>query len=120
MRERRSAQRYRLSLPIVVDLLTPLRIEWQKGMTKDISVQGVYFLTDQEPAPDSVIELKISVPSKSAAVETVLQARGKVVRVERVQEQGVGGVGVAAALERCDIVRNKLRREDRVSSSPIR
>ncbi len=111
MRERRISQRYRLALPIVVDLLTPLRIECQKGMTKDISAQGVYFLTDQEPAPDSAIQLKISVPSKSAAnVETFLQARGKVVRVERVQEQGVGRVGVAAALESCDIVRTKLAR----------
>ncbi len=109
MTERRSAKRYKLALSLTVDLLAPLRTEWQKGTTQDISVRGIYFLVDREPAVDTPLELKIAVPSKATAdAEVFIQARGKVVRVERFEERPMRRVGVAAALEACDIVSTRL------------
>ncbi len=85
--DKRSAARFRVSLP--VDL------QGRLGTTRDVSVTGVYFETDQDIAPGS--ELLISLEMRHQWPRSVVQliCKGRVVRVEKHD----GKLGVAATID---------------------
>jgi len=105
MSERRTARRYDLSLPI---LIRPAEgfAETQKGKTRDISTRGLYFVIDQDLRDGSDLDIMLTLPSEMTNGEDVLvKASGKVVRVEERVEDGSTRRGVAAIIERYDIMR---------------
>jgi len=54
------------------------------GITRDISVNGVFVLNQSSPPVGTLIELKIAVPNLSRTARGLhLAARGTVVRIER-------------------------------------
>lgn len=102
MAERRGTRRYALSLPIVAWGPRQTRIE---GMTRDISNGGVYLRVDH-PLPETAeLEFLMALPRTNTAGDVFIRATGKAVRVEHKQQGEAGGVGIAAHIETCDVVR---------------
>jgi len=106
MSERRIARRYDLSLPVMVRIPAPGFAGTQSGRTRDISTKGLYFVIDQEVRAGSNLDIMLTLPKEMTNGEEVLvKASGKIVRVESRIEDGNQRLGVAAVIERYDIMR---------------
>lgn len=106
MTERRIARRYDLSLPVIIRLPAEHTPESQKGKTRDVSTRGVYFVLDQNMEAGSELDITLTLPAEvTHGSEVFVRAQGKVVRVEKRSEDGNQRMGVAAVIERYDIVR---------------
>jgi PilZ domain len=107
MSERRSARRYDLSLPIMIRTALQGSAETQKGKTRDISTRGLYFIVDHDLHGGSDLDIMLTLPGElTNGDEVMVKAAGKVVRVEDRMEDGNMRRGVAAVIERYDIMRN--------------
>ncbi len=108
MTERRAARRYDLSLPVIIRVPPGRETEARNGRTRDISTRGVYFTLDQDLSPGSELDITLTLPAEiTQGTEVFVRAQGKVVRVERKGEDGSLNVGVAAIIERYDIIRGE-------------
>jgi PilZ domain-containing protein len=106
--ERRTSRRYDLSLPILVRVPTEKASDSQKGKTRDISTRGLYFVMDQDPQMGSRLDMVLTLPPEvTSGAEVLVHALGKVLRVEPRIEDGNTRMGVAAIIERYDIVREE-------------
>ena len=111
MSERRNARRYDLSLPVIVRIPTERSNGKQNGQTRDISTRGVYFVIDQDLQAGSELDITLTLPAEvTNSSEVFVRATGKVVRVERRGEDGELQMGVAAVIERYDIIRGESAR----------
>lgn len=108
MAERRSTRRYELSLPVIIRIPADGGAESKEGETRDISKRGVYFVLDQDLEAGSELDITLTLPAElTNGSEVLVRASGKVVRVERRSEDGAKRMGVAAVIERYDIVRGE-------------
>lgn len=108
MTERRTTRRYDLSLPVIVRAPTEQAVETQKGKTRDISPRGLYFVITQSLEAGSEIDITLTLPSEiTHGTDVFVRALGKVVRVERRMEDDNTRMGVAAVIERYDIIRGE-------------
>src|SRR4030088_2297449 len=107
MTERRTARRYDLSLPVIIRV--PVERESSRnGKTRDISTRGLYFTVDQDLSAGTELDITLTLPSEvTRGSEVFIRATGKVVRVEKKPENGSSRVGVAAVIERYEIIRNE-------------
>lgn len=106
MSERRGARRYDLSLPVMVRIPAQGFVGTQNGKTRDISTRGLYFVIDQNVRAGSELDIMLTLPREMTKGEDVLvKASGKIVRVESRLEDGSERQGVAAVIERYDIMR---------------
>ena len=111
MTERRTSRRYDLSLPVLVRVPTEKAIDSQKGRTRDISPRGLYFVMDHDLQTGSRQDLVLTLPTEvTSGTEVLVHALGKVLRVEPRIEDGNTRLGVAAIIERYDIVREQAAR----------
>ncbi len=114
MTERRAARRYDLSLPVAIRV--PIgnlgkEAESRNGRTRDISTRGVYFTIEQDLSAGAELDITLTLPAEiTRGTEVFVRAQGKVVRVERKSEPGIERVGVAAVIERYDIIRGESAR----------
>jgi PilZ domain len=108
MTERRTARRYDLSLPVIIRVPAERVADMQKGKTKDVSTRGVYFVLDQDLEAGSELDITMTLPAEvTHGCEVFVRALGKVVRVERRIEDGNSRMGVAAVIERYDLIRGE-------------
>jgi c-di-GMP-binding flagellar brake protein YcgR len=108
MTERRIARRYDLSLPVIIRVPTERVADSQKGKTRDVSTRGVYFVLEQDLEPGSELDITLTLPAEiTHGSDVFVRALGKVVRVERHMEDGSSRMGVAAVIERYDIIRGE-------------
>jgi c-di-GMP-binding flagellar brake protein YcgR len=109
MTDRRTARRYDLSLPVNIRL--PIEKEVSRnGKTRDISTRGVYFTLEEDMNSGSELDITLTLPAEvTRGSEVFIRAMGKVVRVDRRPEDGSTRVGVAAVIERYEIIRNESR-----------
>lgn len=106
MTERRTARRYDLSLPIIIRLPTERELDSSEGKTRDISTRGLYFVIEQDLSAGSELDITLTLPAEiTHGTAVFVRALGKVVRVERRTEDGTARMGVAAVIERYDIIR---------------
>lgn len=106
--ERRTARRYDLSLPVIIRVSAERVADSQKGKTRDISTRGLYFVLDQDLEAGSELDVTLTLPAEiTHGTEVFVRAMGKVVRVERRNEDGSIKMGVAAVIERYDIIRGE-------------
>ncbi len=109
--ERRTTRRYDLSLPVLVRVPTEKAVDSKKGKTRDISTRGLYFVMDQDPQAGTRLDLVLTLPTDvTSGAEVLVHALGKVLRVEPRMEDGNTRTGVAAIIERYDIVRGEAAR----------
>src|SRR6185295_14217070 len=112
MTERRTARRYDLSLPVIIRVPAErIALDSQKGKTRDISTRGLYFVIEQDLEAGSELDITLTLPPEiTHGTEVFVRALGKVVRVERRNEDGTARLGVAAVIERYDIIRGEAAR----------
>jgi len=84
--ERRRAARFRIAIPV--------ELEEGEGITRDVSLSGVFFETDQSFAPGEQINLVMVLERASPGRPVRLQCEGRVVRVTRFDKR----IGVAVAI----------------------
>lgn len=106
MSDRRSARRYDLSLPVMIRIAAHGYAETKSGKTRDISTRGLYFVIDQDVREGSDLDIMLTLPSEMTnGDEVMVKASGKIVRVESRTEDGNQRQGVAAIIQRYDIMR---------------
>jgi hypothetical protein len=111
MTERRTPRRYDLTLPIIIRIPAERAPDSQQGKTRDISTRGLYFVVDQNMESGSPLDITLTLPTEiTHGSEVFVRAHGKVVRVERRMEDGSARLGVAAVIERYDIIRGEAAR----------
>jgi hypothetical protein len=107
MTERRNARRYDLSLPVVIRLPVGNGDGARNGKTRDISTRGLYFTIEQDLIAGAELDITLTLPSEvTRGSEVFIHAMGKVVRVDKAPA-GVSRTGVAAVIERYEIIRNE-------------
>lgn len=112
MTERRNARRYDLSLPVMVRIPSAVA-DSQEGKTRDISTRGLYFVVEQDLQAGSELDITLTLPSEiTHGSEVFVRAAGKVVRVEPRTEARNMRLGVAAVIERYDIIRGESERNN--------
>ena len=108
MNERRMARRYDLSLPVIIRMPVDKDTSSRSGKTRDISTRGVYFTIDQDLDTGAELDITLTLPSEvTRGSEVFIRAMGKVIRVDKKAENGSSRVGVAAVIERYEIIRNE-------------
>ncbi len=108
MTERRTTRRYDLSLPVIIRVPAERVVDSQEGKTRDISTRGLYFVIEQDLSTGSELDITLTLPAEiTHGTEVFVRALGKVVRVERHLEEGAVRMGVAAVIERYDIIRGE-------------
>src|SRR5271165_4351733 len=108
MTERRTARRYDLTLPVIIRVPVEKEMSSRNGKTRDISTRGVYFTIDQDLSAGTELDITLTLPSEvTRGSEVFIRAMGKVVRVDKRPENGSSRVGVAAVIERYEIIRNE-------------
>lgn len=111
MSERRTARRYDLTLPIIVRIPSERIVDTQKGKTRDISTRGLYFVIDQNLEAGSELDMTLTLPAEiTQGTDVLVRAVGKVIRVEERSGDGDDRLGVAAVIERYDIIRGEAHR----------
>ena len=108
MTERRMARRYDLSLPVHIRLPINREPKSHNGQTRDISTRGVYFTLQNDLAPGTEVDFTLTLPAEiTRGTEVFVRAHGRVVRVDKRVEDDQEAVGVAAVIERYDIIRGE-------------
>jgi PilZ domain-containing protein len=108
MTERRFARRYDLTLPVIIRVPAERVADAQKGKTRDISTRGLYFVLDEDLEPGSELDITLTLPAEiTHGSEVFVRALGKVIRVEKRYEDSSARMGVAAVIERYDIIRGE-------------
>ena len=111
MTERRTTRRYDLTLPISIRFAAENLVTRQDGRTRDISTRGLYFVVTRDLEAGSDVDITLTLPSEiTRGGDVFVRAQGKVVRVERRLEDGESRMGVAAVIERYDIIRGEPAR----------
>src|SRR5260370_940318 len=111
MTERRTTRRYDLTLPVIIRVPAERALDLRQGRTRDISTRGLYFVVDQNMESGSQLDITLTLPAEiTHGSEVFVRAAGKVVRVERRTEDGSERMGVAAVIERYDIIRGEAAR----------
>jgi c-di-GMP-binding flagellar brake protein YcgR len=110
MTERRTARRYDLTLPVSVRSGAERLVAKQDGKTRDVSTKGLYFVVEQDVQAGSDLDITLTLPGEiTHGTDVLVRAQGKVVRVEKRLEDGEERLGIAAVIERYDIVRRDLQ-----------
>ena len=84
--DRRRAPRFRIAIPV--------ELEEGTGITRDVSLSGVFFETNQSFAPGERVSLILVLERSSPGRPVRLQCEGRVVRVTRSDPK----IGVAVAI----------------------
>ena len=83
----RRHERYSLTLDI--------ELAHGRGLTRNVSAGGVYFVTDQPHTPGALIEFTLALGEHSPSVPCQLRCNGAILRVDPQGDQ----VGVAATIQ---------------------
>ena len=83
----RRHERYSLTLDI--------ELAHGRGLTRNVSAGGVYFVTDQPHTPGALIDFTLVLGALSPSVPCQLRCKGEILRVEPQGDQ----VGVAATIQ---------------------
>src|SRR3954453_552891 len=70
----------RSAIPIAILYRSPGELDWQPGLTENISRSGVLFRADRRLEPDTPLEMMLDVPEVVALPATAGLRRGRVVR----------------------------------------
>jgi c-di-GMP-binding flagellar brake protein YcgR len=109
MKERRTAHRYKVLLPVALHLLAkPKALEPVRARMRDVSTDGLYFTSDRRFAVGTRFGFSLTLPIKTiSGGDVMIDAQARVVRVERSPDNEVQRVGIAALIEKYNIVRPK-------------
>lgn len=101
--ERRTAQRFRIKLPLTVRWTNGPAVGEAKTESKDVSSRGVYFFLPKQIKSGSPVEVILTLPHEITMAGPVrVRCLG---RVQRAEDNVEGRSGVAAEIERYEFLR---------------
>ena len=101
--ERRTAQRFRIKLPLTVRWTSGPAIGEDRTESKDVSSRGVYFFLPKEVKSGSPVEIILTLPHEITLAGPVrVRCLGRVNRAEAEEE---GRSGIVAEIERYEFLR---------------
>src|ERR1700693_322401 len=81
--ERRTAIRYRMSASVIFRWNRPHSQRFQaEGVTRDMSVEGVFVLTGAPPPVNAVIHMEVILPLSDGASKAQMKSEMRVLRVD--------------------------------------
>lgn len=102
--ERRTTQRFSMRLPLTVRWTTGAAVGESSTESRDVSSRGVYFFLSKDVKEGSPVEILLTLPNEITLAGPVrVRCLGRVQRTENREE---GTVGVVAAIERYEFMRN--------------
>jgi pseudouridine-5'-phosphate glycosidase len=108
MKDRRTARRYELSLPVIVRVPIDNEAVSRTGKIRDVSARGVCFTIDNNLSAGTEVDLTMILPAKvTGSTEVFIRATGKVIRVDKRSGNGHQKVDVSAVFEMYEIVCNE-------------
>jgi hypothetical protein len=109
MTDRRTARRYDLSLPVIIRTPPAAKeLDSSNGRTRDISTRGIYFTIEKDLAAGAELDITLTLPAEiTRGTEVFVRAQGRVIRVERRTGDDSERLGIAAVIERYDIIRGE-------------
>ena len=108
MKDRRTARRFDLSLPVIVRAPFEKEAASQTGKTREISNRGVYFTIDNNLSAGAELDLTMILPTEvTGSTEVFIRATGKVIRVDKRSGNYDQNFDVVAVFEMYEIVRNE-------------
>ncbi|HTQ87429.1 MAG TPA: PilZ domain-containing protein [Candidatus Solibacter sp.] len=106
MNDRRAARRYDLAIPVKFEQQETTPSAEPLGCTREISRSGLYFTADAAPEPGSMVSLTLTLPGTLTGGEEVLvEVMARIVRIEPAEATTDGRIGIAARIERYELVR---------------
>ena len=101
--ERRTAQRFRIKLPMTVRWTNGAAVGEAKTESRDVSSRGVYFFLPKQVKNGSALEIILTLPHEITLAGPVrVRCLGRVQRAEAAEE---GRNGVVAEIERYEFLR---------------
>jgi hypothetical protein len=101
--ERRTAQRFRIKLPMTVRWTSEMAIGEARTESKDVSSRGVYFFLPKKVKDGSAIEIVLTLPHEITLAGPVrVRCLG---RIQRTESEAEGLSGVVAEIERYEFLR---------------
>jgi hypothetical protein len=115
--ERRTNKRFRVTLPITVRW-TNQSGSWEaQTESEDVSARGIYFFLPKEIENGSLVEFVIAFPSEITLAELVrVRCQG---HVRRTGIKETDRVGVAAEIERYELLRGTGDAEGQIGMIPV-
>ena len=102
-KERRSAQRFQIKLPLTVRWTTGSALGEARTESTNVSSRGVYFFLPKDVKQGSPVEILLTLPHEITLAGPVkVRCLG---RVQRTDVEVEGKVGVVAAIERYEFLR---------------
>jgi hypothetical protein len=103
--ERRTAQRFRIKLPLTVRWTTGAAVGEARTESRDVSSRGVYFFLPKEVKNGSSVEIVLTLPHEITLAGPVrVRCLGRVQRSED-KKQDESRLGIVAAIERYEFLR---------------
>ena len=107
--ERRTTQRYRLNLAVVLRRAPKVsESDILNGNTRNISTGGMYFTTDRHLAVNELVDFSLTFAGLAEGTIVVVSGRARVLRLESRRETISERVGVAAVIQDFQILRPDL------------
>jgi PilZ domain len=101
--ERRTAQRFRIKLPMVVRWTSGTAVGEAHTESRDVSSRGVYFYLPKEVKSGSAVEIVLTLPHEITLAGPVrVRCLG---RIQRNEAQKPDQLGLVAAIERYEFLR---------------
>ncbi len=101
--ERRTAQRFRIKLPLTVRWTNGAAVGEAKTESKDVSSRGVYFFLPKQVKTGSPVEIILTLPHEITMAGPVrVRCLG---RVQRAEDEAEGRSGIVAEIERYEFLR---------------
>ncbi len=100
--ERRAMRRFDMHLPALIKL-TGDRFQEILTETHNVSARGIFLYVDRPIAPNSRLEVTLTLPSQVVGVSVRVRFSGRVVRV---QTGWTSRIGVAATVEEYEFLRS--------------
>ena len=102
--ERRTTQRFQMRLPLTVRWTTGAAVGETATESRDVSSRGVYFFLSKDVREGSPVEILLTLPNEITLAGPVrVRCLG---RVQRTEPRDEGSIGVVAAIERYEFIRN--------------
>jgi PilZ domain-containing protein len=102
--ERRSAQRFRIKLPLMVRWTSGSNIGEASTESQDVSSRGIYFSLPKFVQSGSPVEIVLTLPHEITLAGPVrVRCLG---RIQRNEQQQPGFAGLVAEIERYEFLRN--------------
>ena len=108
MQDRRKIHRYPLQIPVEVRLGPQGHASASTATTTNISIRGIYFVSDQQCEIGTKFGATIRLPGEiTGGTDLLVEIQGKVERIDRLEGKEATHNGIAVSIDRYDPISAK-------------